>query len=217
MKYGSLKVEIHVNQRVSLIQSWNSKQPVFLWLFQLDDSKSLHKKRLFHQTSIKKWLFRVPGWDKDGIISFSHPLFFCVLFAVKSQAAGKPIESKRISLQKMAISWVHGYKKGSQKHLTHSPYPSIVDSLLLRNQHLSMGLLVVIDSWWRLRNYRLFHPTGWTQLRFVRKTHILAHQRNKRPLELKAISIDYFCCGAGGKQHTTWFYGKLLYNFPNKP
>ena len=25
----------------------------FLWLFQLDDSKSLHKKWLFHQTSIK--------------------------------------------------------------------------------------------------------------------------------------------------------------------
>ena len=41
--------------------TWNSKQPVFLWLFQLDDSKSLHKKWLFHQTSIKVWLFRVPG------------------------------------------------------------------------------------------------------------------------------------------------------------
>ena len=31
------------------------------WLFQLDDSKSLHEKLLFHQTSIKKWLFGVPG------------------------------------------------------------------------------------------------------------------------------------------------------------
>ena len=31
------------------------------WLFQLDDSKSLHRKWLFHQTSIKKWLFGVPG------------------------------------------------------------------------------------------------------------------------------------------------------------
>ena len=30
-------------------------------LFQLDDSESLHKKWLFHQTSIYKWLFRVPG------------------------------------------------------------------------------------------------------------------------------------------------------------
>ena len=29
----------------------------FLWLFQLE---SLHKKWLYHQTSIKKWLFRVP-------------------------------------------------------------------------------------------------------------------------------------------------------------
>ena len=29
----------------------------------LDDSKSLHKKCLFHQTSIKKLLFRVPGED----------------------------------------------------------------------------------------------------------------------------------------------------------
>ena len=33
----------------------------FLWLFQLDDSQSLHKKWLFHQTFIKRWLFRVPG------------------------------------------------------------------------------------------------------------------------------------------------------------
>ena len=31
------------------------------WLFQLDDSKPLLEKWLFHQTSIKKWLFRVPG------------------------------------------------------------------------------------------------------------------------------------------------------------
>ena len=28
------------------IFSWNSKEPVFLWLFQLDDSKSLHTKWL---------------------------------------------------------------------------------------------------------------------------------------------------------------------------
>jgi len=30
-------------------------------LFQLDDSKSLHETWLFHQTSIKNWLFGVPG------------------------------------------------------------------------------------------------------------------------------------------------------------
>ena len=47
----------------------------FLWLFQLDDSQSLHKKWLFHQTSIKRWLFRVPGiglfrkpWHKHPVI-----------------------------------------------------------------------------------------------------------------------------------------------------
>ena len=33
--------------------TWNSKQPGFLWLFQLDDSQSLRKKWLVHQASIK--------------------------------------------------------------------------------------------------------------------------------------------------------------------
>ncbi len=39
------------------------------WLFQLDDSKSLHEKWLFHQTSIKKWLFGVPG---EGVLFEGH-------------------------------------------------------------------------------------------------------------------------------------------------
>ena len=34
---------------------------IYKWMVQLDDSKSLHKKWLFHQTSIYKWLFGVPG------------------------------------------------------------------------------------------------------------------------------------------------------------
>ena len=34
---------------------------IYKWLFQLDDSQSLHRKWLFHQTSIFKWLFGVPG------------------------------------------------------------------------------------------------------------------------------------------------------------
>ena len=34
---------------------------IYKWLFQLDDSKSLHRKWLFHQTSILNWLFGVPG------------------------------------------------------------------------------------------------------------------------------------------------------------
>ena len=35
---------------------------IYKWLFQLDDSQSLHRKWLFHQTSIFNWLFGVPGW-----------------------------------------------------------------------------------------------------------------------------------------------------------
>ena len=34
---------------------------IYKWLFRLDDSQSLHRKWLFHQTSIYKWLFGVPG------------------------------------------------------------------------------------------------------------------------------------------------------------
>ena len=34
---------------------------IYKWLFQLDDSKSLHRKWLSHQTTILKWLFGVPG------------------------------------------------------------------------------------------------------------------------------------------------------------
>ena len=37
------------------------KQPFFNVFFQLDDSKFLHAKWLFHQTSISSWLFGVPG------------------------------------------------------------------------------------------------------------------------------------------------------------
>ena len=34
------------------------------WEFQLDDSKSLYRKWLFHQTSILNWLFGVSGYDE---------------------------------------------------------------------------------------------------------------------------------------------------------
>ena len=46
-----------------IILCWNLKHPLLKWLFQfqLDDSKSIHEKRLFHQTSIEKWLFGAPG------------------------------------------------------------------------------------------------------------------------------------------------------------
>jgi len=44
---------------------------IYKWMFQLDDSKSLHKKWLFHQTTIYKCLFGVPG-------SFQFPLHLLI-------------------------------------------------------------------------------------------------------------------------------------------
>ena len=41
---------------------------IYKWLFQLDDSQSLHGKWLFHQTSIFNWLFGVPG-TSSGFVS----------------------------------------------------------------------------------------------------------------------------------------------------
>ena len=49
------------NQLCHLQNTWYSKQPFSIGCFKLDDSKSLHEKLLFHQTSIKIWLFGVPG------------------------------------------------------------------------------------------------------------------------------------------------------------
>ena len=50
---------------------------IYKWLFQLDDSQSLHRKWLFHQTSIYKWLFGVPGWS-FGSVYWMFLLFFYV-------------------------------------------------------------------------------------------------------------------------------------------
>ena len=72
-------VEATSNEHGGFASSWKSRetnlwetifgkiqidtQNVFPWnpLFQLDASKSLYRKWLFHQTSIYKWLFGVPG------------------------------------------------------------------------------------------------------------------------------------------------------------
>ena len=48
---------------------------IYKWLSQLDDSQSLHRKWLFHQTSIYKWLFGVPGISKDGFGLQTLPLY----------------------------------------------------------------------------------------------------------------------------------------------
>ena len=49
---------------------------IYKWMFQLDDSKSLYRKWLFHQTSSYKWLFGVPGGNigsrnSDGNIALA--------------------------------------------------------------------------------------------------------------------------------------------------
>ncbi len=46
---------------------------IYKWLFQLDDSQSLHRKWLFHQTSIYKWLFGVPGAYEVSQIPHKNP------------------------------------------------------------------------------------------------------------------------------------------------
>ena len=53
--------DIH-RKRNPLLGPWTS---LFLGLFQLDDSKSLHGKWLFHQRSTLNWLFGVPGYNLD--------------------------------------------------------------------------------------------------------------------------------------------------------
>ena len=44
-----------------MVQAYAFLEPqttIYKWLFQLDDSQSLHRKLLFHQTSIYKWLLK---------------------------------------------------------------------------------------------------------------------------------------------------------------
>ena len=54
---------LHV-QTINQFRNLEPQTPIYKWLFQLDDSKSLYRKWLFHQTSISKWLFGVPGNGK---------------------------------------------------------------------------------------------------------------------------------------------------------
>ena len=52
----------HQKNRCKKITGYLEPQTtIYKWLFQLYDSKSLHRKWLFHQTSIYIWLFGVPG------------------------------------------------------------------------------------------------------------------------------------------------------------
>ena len=77
-----------------------------LWLFQLDDSKPLHGKWLFHQTSIKNWLFRVPGNHGEVENTENSHVFFDQKTPRESLICGiffhKSVCSKRFS------TWFHG-------------------------------------------------------------------------------------------------------------
>ena len=55
---------------------------IYKWLFQLDDSQSLHRKWLFHQTSIYKWLFGVPGSHTLANKCFLMCFWMCVCVCV---------------------------------------------------------------------------------------------------------------------------------------
>ena len=48
-------------QYLIVMYAWKPQTTIYKWLFQLDDSQSLHRRWLFHQTSIFKWFFGVPG------------------------------------------------------------------------------------------------------------------------------------------------------------
>ncbi len=50
---------------------------IYKWLFQLDDSQSLYRKWLFHQTSILNWLFGVPGTFCLRLNISSPKLMYC--------------------------------------------------------------------------------------------------------------------------------------------
>ena len=81
----------------------------YKWLFQLDDSKSLPKTWLFHQTSIKNWLLRVPGrYLPESSIKISARRTPKGFF---QPAGGKTCSTPRVfSLPKSSNknTWIHG-------------------------------------------------------------------------------------------------------------
>ena len=60
--FGSVdSSEVQGANSFGLLNPGTPRPTIYKWLFQLDDSQSLHRKWLFHQTSIFLWLFGVPG------------------------------------------------------------------------------------------------------------------------------------------------------------
>ena len=79
----------------------------FLSLFQVDDSKSLHKKLLFHQPSIKKLLFRVLDPPSSSVFIFPNldppnaPPLPCDLHPFVPSSCQKCRPAKNVRLSKL--------------------------------------------------------------------------------------------------------------------
>ena len=55
------KTQTCIHRYIYIYTYLGPQTTIYKWLFQLDDSQSLHRKWLFHQTSIFNWWFGVPG------------------------------------------------------------------------------------------------------------------------------------------------------------
>ena len=53
------------SKRFATVKGLEPQTTIYKCWFQLDESQFLHRKWLFHQTSIYKWLFGVPGGNND--------------------------------------------------------------------------------------------------------------------------------------------------------
>ena len=71
---GTIQMEVSSTPSSKLYGYLEPPTTIYKWLFQLDDSQSLHRKWLFHQISIFKWLFGVPGtaYVRDSPPPFGH-------------------------------------------------------------------------------------------------------------------------------------------------
>ena len=116
-------VDIHI-YTIYILLYLEFQTTSFLWLFQLDDSKSLHKKWLFHQTSIKKMLFRVPG-----TYIYIHKL------------AHRLITSHRKKTQRNRKNWGLQAKAANRRRSTVSP--SITRSLK-RKKNVPVGFVKMV-------------------------------------------------------------------------
>ena len=124
--------------------SWPSNLRIYKWLFQLDDSKSLYKKWLFHQTSIYKWLFGVPGKPECfffELFCFGGPLSFQILKVRTTHVTGHVFNrfSPRIDFPGLGFS---PGKPGLTK-----PKPPVFWGPGKKTTKTARGYFPLIESW----------------------------------------------------------------------